>query len=167
MARNRVIGGENKLLWHLPEDLKHFKALTIDQVLIMGRKTFESLPKALPRRRHLVVSRNPDWSGVGAEVFPNIEAALAYCKDLEKVFVVGGGEIYRLAMPFADRVELTRINADFVGDTVFPEMDPLQFEIRSIRPREAELGKGPDYQFETWVRKPKREIENVFFSRLL
>jgi len=165
MARNRVIGGDNKLLWHLPEDLKHFKKLTLDAVLIMGRKTFESLPGALPRRRHLVVSRNPNWSAAGAETLPSLEAAIERCRGLEIVFVVGGGEIYRQGMRHADRIELTRIDADFEGDTHFPEIDPLEFEIRSIRARSAERGSGPDYQFETWVRKPKpgqRNFPRIF-----
>ncbi|MBI1315575.1 dihydrofolate reductase [bacterium] len=152
VARNGVIGGNNTLLWHIPDDLKHFKRLTLDGTLLMGRKTFESLPGILPRRRHIVISRQKRETA-GVEWVETLEQALALCADLEQVFVVGGGEIYRLAMPWAHRLELTRIDADYTGDTTFPEIDTDQFALKSIRSRTAiDLSK-PPYQFETWVRR--------------
>jgi len=156
MARNGVIGGNNTLLWHIPEDLKHFKNLTLDGTLLMGRKTFESLPGVLPRRRHIVISREKRETA-GVEWVETFEQALTLCADLERVFVVGGGEIYRLAMPWAHRIELTRIDADYTGDTTFPEIDTAQFALKRIRSQSVHDPLKPAYQFETWVRRSLRE----------
>lgn len=124
-ASNGVIGRENRLPWHLPEDLAHFKALTLGCPVIMGRKTWDSLPpkfRPLPGRRNVVVTRQPSWAGEGAERAPSLESALARFADAPRVWVIGGAEIYRLALPHADVVEVTAIEQDFEGDALAPEL---------------------------------------------
>ncbi|SFN24383.1 dihydrofolate reductase [Formivibrio citricus] len=123
VARNRAIGLDNQLLWRLPEDLKRFKALTTGHPILMGRKTFESLGRPLPGRRNVVVSRNPEWQTAGAEVFASLEAALAACAGAEKVFVIGGAEIYRQALPLTDVLDLTEVDDAPHGDVFFPELE--------------------------------------------
>ena len=122
-AANGVIGVRNALPWRLPEDLKYFRARTMGHAIVMGRKTWESLPRALPGRRNLVVSRQPGFNAQGAEVFASLEAALAECDEAE-VFVIGGAQLYEAALPRADRLYITEIGQDFAGDTLFPTVDP-------------------------------------------
>ena len=116
-AANGVIGREGRLPWHLPNDLKRFKKLTMGSVMIMGRRTFESLPRLLPGRRHVVVTRDPGWSAAGAEVAHTADEALALA-DGEPVSVIGGAEIFELFLPLADRIELTDVLAEIEGDTI-------------------------------------------------
>jgi dihydrofolate reductase len=123
VARNGVIGKDNKMPWHLPEDLKRFKALTMGQPMIMGRKTWESLPGRLPGRPHIVVTRNPDYRAEGATVVGSLVAALAAAGDTDEVFIIGGAELYTQALAIADRLQLTEVDADFDGDTRFPDYD--------------------------------------------
>ena len=115
-AQNGVIGRDGKLPWHLPADLKRFKLLTMGSAMVMGRKTFESLPGLLPGRRHIVLTREGGWQAQGAEVAHDVEEALELAGS-EAVSVIGGADIFRLFMPFADRVELTEVQADISGDT--------------------------------------------------
>jgi dihydrofolate reductase len=115
-AQNGVIGREGKLPWHLPADLKRFKALTMGTVMVMGRKTFESLPGVLPGRRHVVLTRDPAWSAQGAEVVGDLQAAIEVAGD-ESISVIGGADIFGLFLPHADRIELTEVLADIPGDT--------------------------------------------------
>jgi dihydrofolate reductase len=119
-ARNGVIGRNGALPWHLPADLKRFKALTMGTVMIMGRRTFDSLPGLLPGRRHVVLTRDPDWTAPGAEVVHTPQQALAAAGS-SAVSVIGGAEIFALFLPLADRIELTEIDADVPGDTVMPD----------------------------------------------
>ena len=119
-ARNGVIGGGNKMLWRVPEDFAHFKRTTMGHPIVMGRKTWESIGRPLPGRRNVVVTRNADYRAEGAEVVPSLEEAFRTLADTDTVFVIGGGEIYRQALPSADVVWLTKIDADFEGDTTFP-----------------------------------------------
>jgi len=129
MAQNRVIGRNNNLPWHLPEDLKYFKRITMGKPIIMGRKTFESIGKALPGRTNIVVTRNPDYSAEGIRIVSSLDEARSLSESIvktdgmEEVVVIGGAEIYRLAMPLADRLYLTEIHAEVEGDTYFPEFD--------------------------------------------
>lgn len=123
LARNRVIGRDNRLPWHLPADLAHFRALTLDKPIIMGRRTWESLPGLLPRRRHLVVSRDPGFAPTGATAASSPAAALALAGAVPEVMVVGGGMLYRALLPHAQRMELTLVDADIDGDTRFPDWD--------------------------------------------
>lgn len=115
-AANGVIGADGRLPWHIPADLKRFKALTMHRPMIMGRKTFESLPGLLPGRRHIVLTRARDWRAEGAEVAHDVDAALALAGDGE-VAVIGGADIYALFLPLATRIELTEVHADYAGDT--------------------------------------------------
>ena len=115
-AQNGVIGRDGKLPWHIPADLKRFKALTMGSVMIMGRKTFDSLPGLLPGRRHIVLTRDRDWEADGAEVARSVEDALRLAGG-EPVSVIGGAEIFRLFLPIADRLDLTEVLADIDGDT--------------------------------------------------
>jgi dihydrofolate reductase len=119
-AQNGVIGRGGTLPWHIPTDLKRFKALTMGSVMVMGRKTFESLPKLLPGRRHIVLTRNSAWSAEGPEVAHSVEEALQLAGD-EPVSVIGGADIFRLFLPLAGHVELTEVLADIAGDTYMPD----------------------------------------------
>ncbi len=127
MARNGVIGRGNSLPWHLPEDLKRFKATTMGKPMLMGRKTCESIGRALPGRLNLVLTRDPRWSAPGVSVVHSVEEALARAGEAEELMVIGGAEIYRLVMPFARRIYLTHVQADVPGDTFFPAFDPTQW----------------------------------------
>ncbi|MDU0371637.1 dihydrofolate reductase [Hymenobacter endophyticus] len=123
VADNGVIGGENRLLWHLPLDLKHFKQLTQGHPIIMGRKTYESIGKPLPNRRNIVVTRQADWQTEGCETAASVPQALELARTSdEQIFVIGGGEIYRQALPAADVVYLTEVHYAFEGDVTFPDL---------------------------------------------
>ena len=123
MAENRVIGRGGKLPWHLPVDLQHFKKVTVDHTVIMGRKTFDEIRHPLANRRNVVISRDPGFQPRGVTVVPSLEEALALGATEGEVFVIGGGEIFRLALPRADRLYLTVIHAEIEGDTFFPPLD--------------------------------------------
>ena len=152
-ADNGVIGHENALPWRLPADLKRFKALTMHKPMIMGRKTFESLPGLLPGRRHIVLTRDARWSADGAEIANSVTDALALGGGGE-LAVVGGAEIYRLFLPLAARVELTEIHGDFAGDTVMPPLGPEWQE--TMREEHAGVDGRPAHAFVTLIRKPAR-----------
>lgn len=125
-ARNGVIGQRNTLPWHLPEDLAHFKQTTLGQPVVMGRKTWESLPpkfRPLPGRTNIVVTRQRDWHADGAVVVHSIEEALGTCPNDEQVWVIGGAEVYAQAMPLAQHAVITEIDADFEGDAFAPTFD--------------------------------------------
>ncbi|MCL4775525.1 MAG: dihydrofolate reductase [Burkholderiaceae bacterium] len=134
-ARGGVIGAGNRLPWHLPEDLKHFRATTMGHAIVMGRKTFESIGKALPGRRTIVVSRDPHWTHAGCERTTSLQAAIALAAQpgadpsiaTDEVFVVGGAQLYRDAIRLAHRAIVTEIDAEVAGDTHFPELDPAQW----------------------------------------
>lgn len=129
VARNGVIGSGNQMPWHISEDLKRFKSITSGHPVVMGRKTFESLGRALPGRRNVVISRNPHYHAEGAEVVESLEHALGLFGAEEKVFIIGGGEIYRQALPLADRMYLTWVDMDIDGDTRFPDFDETVWKI--------------------------------------
>lgn len=157
VAANGVIGRDGALPWHLPADLRHFKALTTGQngrgwPMIMGRKTFESLPGLLPGRRHIVLTRDSAWSEEGAEVAHTPEAAIALA-NAPHIAVIGGAEIYRQFLPHADRIEWTEVMIEPEGDTRFPDFDRSQWTetARADHPAEGRL---PGYAFVTLLRKP-------------
>jgi dihydrofolate reductase len=127
VARNGVIGRDGDLPWRIPEDLKHFKALTLGGPLVMGRKTYASTGRPLPGRRTIVVTRQADWSADGVETALSLEKALALAGDVGQVFIVGGAEIYRQAMPFTDVVELTEVDQHPDGDTHLPHLPAGSF----------------------------------------
>lgn len=127
MDRNRLIGRENGLPWHLPADLKHFKAVTLGKPILMGRKTFESIGRPLPGRRNIVISRNPHYQAPGCEVFTSLDNALAALADAEEVAIIGGMGIFTLALPLADKMYLTVIDETFEGDAWFPSFDESEW----------------------------------------
>jgi len=147
VARNGVIGIDNRLPWHLPADLKHFKTLTVDHTVIMGRKTWESLPakfRPLPGRRNIVVTRDAGYRAEGAAVALSLPAAIAAAESGE-AFVIGGAELYAAALPLADRLQLTEIDAAFEGDTHFPAIDPRHWRETARETHRDEAGF--DYAF--------------------
>tara|TARA_R110001606_G_scaffold73735_5_gene170252 strand:+ start:10598 stop:11077 length:480 start_codon:yes stop_codon:yes gene_type:complete len=123
MAKNRVIGQDNDMPWHLPADLQHFKAVTMNKPVIMGRKTFESIGRPLPGRRNIVISRNTDYTAVGVDVVTSPEAAISLLCESDEVMVIGGGNIYQQFLKSADTLYLTFIDLDVVGDTQFPDYE--------------------------------------------
>ena len=130
-ARNGVIGLDNRMPWHLPEDLAHFKRVTLGKPVVMGRKTFESIGRPLPGRLNIVVTRNPDWQAAGVQVAHSLDAALALAAAAapEEIMLIGGAELYRQALPQADVLYLTEIDAEFAGDAFFPEVDLARWRI--------------------------------------
>lgn len=128
MADNRVIGVDNRLPWRLPADLQHFKRLTMGKPMIMGRKTFESLPGLLPGRPHVVVTRNPAYQAEGAEVVHSLEAALASHPEAEELMLVGGANLYAQGLPLAARLYLTEVHVAVEGDAVFPDFDLTEWQ---------------------------------------
>ena len=133
-SENDVIGNNNKLIWHLSKDLIRFKNLTKGHHVIMGRKTFESMPKALPNRTNIVITRNKNYTAENITVVDSLENALKVCKDDPQPFIIGGGEIYRIGLTYAKRIELTRVYHNFEGDTTFPKIDKnLWKEVKNIK----------------------------------
>ena len=125
MANNRVIGLENKMPWHLPADLQHFKKVTTGKPLIMGRKTFESIGRPLPGRRNIIITRNSEYTAQGIEVVTTPDAALELVATAEEVMIIGGGNIYEQFLPKAERLYLTFIDLDVKGDTQFPDYNKV------------------------------------------
>jgi dihydrofolate reductase len=154
MAKNRVIGANNTLPWHLPADLKHFKALTMGHHMIMGRKTYESIGKPLPGRTSVVVTRSANYSMSGVIVVNSLEDAIAACGNEEEIFVIGGAELYRQAIGLTDRIYLTEIDADISGDAHFTDFDSNLWQEtgrESHTPDEKNLY---SYHFVIYDRKP-------------
>lgn len=145
MARNRVIGIENRLPWHLPGDLKYFKGLTMGHHIIMGRKTYESIGKPLPGRITVIVTRDPDYSQEGCLVAHSLAEAIELAKDDSEAFFVGGSSLYAQALPLADRMYITEIRADFEGDAHFPEFDKGDWRELSRSPQVTQDGLAFDY----------------------
>jgi len=127
MAQNGVIGRDNALPWRLPQDMRRFRAFTLGKPILMGRRTFESLARALPGRLNLVLTRDRGWSAAGVVVVHSVEEALAQAGASPELVAIGGAEIYRLVLPLARRIYLTRVHADVPGDSYFPDFDPTQW----------------------------------------
>jgi dihydrofolate reductase len=130
-AANQVIGKDNQLIWKLSADLKRFKNLTTGNHILMGRKTYDSLGKPLPNRTHLIITRNPDFQAPdGHYAFSSLEEAIIFCNKIgvENLFIIGGGQIYREALPLCDQLEITEVDATPEGDTLFPEIDPSKWQ---------------------------------------
>lgn len=150
-AINGVIGRDNRLPWHIPGDLKRFKALTMGSVMIMGRKTFDSLPGLLPGRRHIVLTRDAGWLADGADVAPDVEGALALAGD-EPVSVIGGAAIFALFEPIADRIELTEVIAEVEGDVTMPDLRSSERWIETACEDHEAVGDTPAWRTITLVR---------------
>ena len=132
VAENNVIGNNNSLIWHISEDLKRFKKLTLGKPIIMGRKTYESLPfKPLPKRKNIIISRNSELNFEGAELVNSPQKALDLCHDFDEVFICGGAEIYKHFMNIANKMYITKVKKEFNGDTFFPEIDTEKWKIVS------------------------------------
>jgi dihydrofolate reductase len=150
VARNGVIGAGNALPWRLPEDLRRFKALTLGHAVIMGRRTWESLGRALPGRQNIVVTRRRDMAA-GVDAAASLPAALSMVRDPPPAWCIGGGELFREALPLATRLELTTIDADIAGDTFFPPVDWSQWR-EVAREEHTSDAAGFGYAFVTYVR---------------
>ena len=154
-ARNGVIGRDGGLPWHLPEDLAHFKRTTLGCPVLMGRKTWDSLPprfRPLPGRANLVVTRQPGWHENGAKPFPSLESALQFCEQHEDVWVIGGAQLYAQALPFAHSAVVTEIEADFDGDAHAPTLGP---DWREARRERLVSASGLGLSFVTYTREPR------------
>jgi len=153
LARNRTIGLNNAMPWRLPEDLKRFRRLTIGHAVIMGRKTFESIGTPLTGRNNIVISRSREWSHPGCVVVHNLESALAAVEAPRDAFVIGGAQIYALALPHAQRLHMTEIERDFEGDAFFPEFDRSLWREVSRERHAAGGNEGFDYAFVDYERR--------------
>lgn len=153
-ANNNAIGFEGKMPWHLPADMRHFKNTTWGMPVIMGRKTFESIGKALPGRKNIVITRQTGWSAEGAVVVKKIEDALfvAAETDAKEVMVIGGGEIYQLIFEKARRIYLTRVDAEPKADTFFPAINPKEWHLMNQQNHEADEKNAYNYSFQVWER---------------
>ena len=145
VAANGIIGAGGKLPWHLPQDLKHFKALTLGHPVIMGRKTWESLGRPLPGRENIVVTRSAGYDAPGASIAASLDAALALCAGEPMAFVIGGSELYAAALPLADGLVLTEIHRDYEGDTRFPQFDRKGWRETQRKPQAGTDGLRFDY----------------------
>jgi dihydrofolate reductase len=147
VARNGVIGHHNRMPWHLPEDLRRFRRLTLGHAVIMGRRTFESIGWPLAGRNNIVVTRSPGWTRSGCHAADSLEAALAAVREPQDAFVIGGAQIYALALPIASRLYMTEIARDFEGDAFFPEFDRSRWCEASRESRVLDGAGGFSYHF--------------------
>ena len=129
VAENNALGKDNDLVWHLPNDFKRFKTLTSGHHIIMGRKTFESFPKPLPNRTHVIITRQKNYKAEGCIIVDSIEKALEICPKNEDTYIIGGGEIYTLSLPFADKIEITKVHHSFEADAYFPVLNEKEWKL--------------------------------------
>lgn len=153
-SRNNVIGKDNQLLWRLPNDMRYFKNVTWGMPVVMGRKTFESLGKALVGRRNIVLTRNAQWEAPDVATVPDFAKALELVREMEvkEVMVIGGGEIFNMLLPQAGRIHLTRVHASFEGDAFFPELDDKEWELVSNVDHPVDDKHAYSYSFQVWER---------------
>ena len=156
MAKNRVIGADNRIPWHLPNELKLFKALTMGHHIVMGRKTYESIGRLLPGRTSVIVTRQRDYTVPGAVVAHSVKEALDACKDDDECFVIGGADLFRETLPVADRLHLTVVDAEPEGDTFMPDFDMSAWRETSSQPFPADDKHAYPYRHTVYERKPKR-----------
>lgn len=152
-AENLVIGRDNGLIWHMSADLKHFKQLTTGHTIIMGRRTFESIGRALPNRRNVVITRNKDYQADGCEIAESVEEALKMVETEDEVFIIGGGSIYRESWERADRLYLTWVHVEVEGDTFIPAIDSDKWEVICRQDFKADEKNEFDYSFVSYKRK--------------
>jgi dihydrofolate reductase len=151
-SQNNALGKDNKIIWHLPDDFKRFKELTSGHHIIMGRKTFESFPKPLPNRTHVVITRQKNYNPEGCFVVNSIEEAFEICPKTEDVFLIGGAEIYKLGLPFTDKIELTYINETFEADAFFPEIDFSEWKLTNEEFHSKDEKHAHDFSFQTYIK---------------
>lgn len=153
-GENNEFGKNNDLLWHLPDDFKRFKKITSHHFIIMGRKTFESLPGVLPNRVHIVLTKDKKYAAEGAVVVHSMDEALRKAQSKKDIFIIGGGDIFKKSMKIADKIELTRVHAKFDdADTFFPEISENEWKLEHSENHEKDEKHQYAFTFETWVRK--------------
>ncbi|MFZ4105675.1 dihydrofolate reductase [Flavobacterium sp.] len=152
-AENNALGKDNELLWHLPDDFKRFKQTTSGHYIIMGRKTFESFPKPLPNRTHVIITRQKDYLAEGCIVVNSLEEAIKICPKEEEVFIIGGAEIYKQFIENADKIELTRVHSDFEADAFFPEFNASEWSLVFSEKHFQDEKHKFDFTFETYLKK--------------
>ena len=153
VAENNALGKNNELVWHLPNDFKRFKSLTSGHHIVMGRKTFESFPKPLPNRTHVVISRQENYHPEGCIVVNSMEEAIAICPENETLFIIGGGEIYNLALPYTDKIEVTRVHHNFDADAFFPEINTNNWKEILTEFNSKDDKHLYDYSYQTFIKK--------------
>ena len=153
VSRNNVIGKDNKMPWHLPADLQFFKTTTMGKPIIMGRRTWESLGRVLPGRRHIVVTRNRDYTAEGVEIVHSTNAALEQASDVYEAVIIGGAFLYKEMLPLTDRLYLTEIDAKFEGDTFFPEWNKDEWDVVSSDSHPANEKNPFPYRFVVYDRR--------------
>jgi dihydrofolate reductase len=153
VAENSALGKHNLLLWHLPDDFKRFKNITTGHYIILGRKTFESFPKPLPNRTHVIITRQKDYKYEGCIVVDSLQKAIAICPKNEELFIIGGGEIYNQSIDIADKLDITKVHHSFEADTFFPQIDMEKWELTSTEFHSKDEKHPFDFTFETYLRK--------------
>ncbi|WP_437922013.1 dihydrofolate reductase [Sphingobacterium sp. LRF_L2] len=151
-TNNNVIGKDNKMPWHLPDDFKYFKKNTIDHSVIMGRKTFDSLGKALPDRRNIVLTRDQEWAAEDVDVANSIQEILTYCRDEREIFIIGGAKIYEQTLPMSEKVLLTRVDTSIDGDAFYPELPLSEWKLVNSEHHPKDERHAYDFTFEVWER---------------
>lgn len=153
VAENNALGKDNQLLWHLPDDFKRFKSVTTGHHIIMGRKTFESFPKPLPNRTHIIITRQNYNTPEGCIVVDSLEKAIAVCPKNEETFIIGGGEIYRQSITIADKLDITKVHHIFEADTFFPEIDSNEWDLVYSELHHKDEKHVYGFSFQTYLRK--------------
>lgn len=153
-SENNVLGKDNTLVWHLPDDFKRFKQLTTDHFIILGRKTFESFPKPLPNRTHVIITRQKNYKAPeGCLVVNSIESAIALCPQDTPVFIIGGAEIYKQSLHLTDKIELTRVHTNCEGDAFYPEINATEWQIESEQFHQRDAKHEFDFTFVTYNKR--------------
>jgi dihydrofolate reductase len=152
-AENNALGKNNDLIWHLPNDFKRFKTLTTGHYIIMGRKTFESFPKPLPNRTHVIITRQKNYKIENCIVVNSLQKAIEVCPKNEDIFIIGGGEIYKQSIQLADKIELTKVHATFDADTFFPEIDLKIWKLHKEEFHSKDEKHQFDFTFQTFLKK--------------
>ncbi len=152
-GENDELGKDNDLVWHLPDDFKRFKQLTTGHHIIMGRKTFETFPKPLPNRTHIVITRNTEYKGEGIIVVHNLKDALEVAKNDDQPFIIGGGEIYTLGLEYAQKIELTRVHGTFEADAFFPNIPKDSWKLVSSVYHDKDDRHDYAFTYETWEKE--------------
>lgn len=153
-ANNNVIGKDNQLVWNLPNDMKFFKNVTWGMPVVMGRKTYEALGKPLPGRKNIILTRQADWKAAGTVAVKSFDDAVLLVKemDVKEMMVIGGGEIFKMLMPKASRIYMTRVDAAPEGDAFFPEIDPKEWKLVSRKDHQVDIKHAYNYSFQVWER---------------
>ena len=153
VSENNVLGKNNKLIWHIPNDLKRFKKLTLGHSVIMGRKTFESIARPLPQRKNIILTRNKNYKAKGAVIAHNVKEALNFCENDNQPFIIGGGEIYKLFMSISNKIELTRIHKPYDGDAFFPEILEEKWKLVNSKKNYFNETKIINFSYLTYIKK--------------